>query len=65
MNHQAKQDGVSLVRMDEFITMCLLAKVKVGRDRVFEEVDDEIPEENEKGGRLATQLKTLRHHLDQ
>src|SRR5690349_24768766 len=45
--------------------MRFFPEMKVRRDGVLEEVDDEVPEQDQKSGVAAAQGQTLRDHLNQ
>ena len=51
--------------MDELVVMCFFAEVKVRRDRMFEEVNDQIAQQHKKCRGSSAQLKTFWNHLDQ
>ena len=51
--------------MQEFVLMGLFAEVEVRRNRVLEEMNDEIAEQDQESGISAAELKAGRHHLDQ
>ena len=46
MDDESQQHGISFVRMHELIFVGLFAKVEVRRDRMLEEVNDEVAEQN-------------------
>src|SRR5258708_5866863 len=45
--------------------MGLFAEVKVRRDGMLEEVDDQIAQQNQKRGGPSTQLEAFGNHLDE
>jgi hypothetical protein len=49
MNDEAEQHGISGVRVLELVMMGLFAEMKVWGNRVLEEVNDQIAQENQKG----------------
>src|SRR6478752_4717992 len=51
--------------MHKLIMVRLLTKMKMWRDRVLEEMDDEIAKQNQQGGRFSPYFQALRNHLDQ
>src|SRR5256885_16600944 len=54
--------------MLEFFRVGLFAEVKVWRQRVLEEVDEEVADKNKEGCALRVSgrdLKALRHHLNE
>src|ERR1019366_9978244 len=51
--------------MDELVGVGFFSEVEVGRDGVFEEMDEQVPEQDEESGMGTTELNALRHHLDQ
>src|SRR5436305_2633820 len=54
--------------MCEFFGVGLFAKVKMWRQGVLEEVNQQVADKNKEGGALRVSsgdLKALRHHLDQ
>src|SRR5580700_341201 len=65
MDNQPEQHRVTFVRMHELVFVRLLAEVEVRRNSVLEEVDDEVAQQNQVRSRSATQLQTLRNHLNQ
>ena len=44
VDHQAHKNGVGSVGVNESVAMGFLAEMKVGSDRMFEEVNDEVSE---------------------
>src|SRR5882724_7852652 len=46
VDDEAEKNGISLVRVDELVFMRFFAEVEVRSDRVLEEVDDQVAEEN-------------------
>ena len=50
MNDEAEQYGVSLVRVHELVAMGFFAKVEVRRNRMLEEVNDQIAQQHKKRG---------------
>src|ERR1035438_605716 len=65
MNNESEQHGVSLVGVHELVVMRFLAKMEVRRDRMLEEVDDEIAQQHKKRRRPSAQLEAFWNHLDQ
>src|SRR5580698_812136 len=51
--------------MHELIFVGLFAEVEVRRDRVLEEMNEEIAEQDQIGGASSPQFQALWHHLDQ
>src|SRR5579864_2562391 len=52
------------MRGHELVGMRLFSKVKVRRDRVFEEMNNKIAREHQKGRALSAQRQALRNDLD-
>ena len=50
MDNQSDQHGIALVAGDKFAGVSFLAEVEVRGDGMFEEVDDEIAEQDQKSG---------------
>src|SRR5258708_22861383 len=65
VDDEAEEDGISLVRVDELILVRLFAEVEVGRDRMFEKVNDEVTKQNQEGRAASAQFEALRNHLYQ
>jgi len=57
MDDQSQQHRVPPVTVDERILVSLLAEMEVGRDRVFEQVDDEVSSQNQECSTLAAQFQ--------
>src|SRR5579864_2254200 len=53
------------MHVHELFVMRLFAKMKMGRDGMFEKVDDQISEQDQQGRGSSPQFKTLGNHLDQ
>ena len=51
--------------VDEFVVVRFFAEVKMRGNRVLEEVDDQIAEQNQQGRSSSAQFETLRNHLHQ
>jgi len=65
MDDESQQHGISFVRMHELIFVGLFAKVEVRRDRMLEEVNDEVAEQKLRCRRSAAQFQTFGNHLNQ
>ena len=65
MNQQPHQHRIAFVRVDELLGVRLFSEVKVRRNRVLKEMDEQVSEQNEETGARAAQRNALRHHLDQ
>src|SRR5215469_15772339 len=50
--------------MKKFFFVRFFSEVKVRRDRVFEKVNDQVPQQDQKRRVAPTQLETGWHHLD-
>src|ERR1700730_15973232 len=51
------------MRMDELVVMRLFAEMEVRCNRVFEEVNDEVPQQNQEGRAAPAQVEALRTQL--
>ena len=65
MNEQTRQHGISFVVVNKFFFVRLFAKMKMRTDGVFEKVNDQVSDQDEKAGSSAAQFDALRHHLRQ
>ncbi len=63
MDDQSHEHRISAVAVDECILVSLLAEMEVRRDRVFEQVNDEISSENQDWSALAAKLQAGRKNL--
>src|SRR5579864_5180113 len=65
VNDQSEQDRIGFVGVNEFVVMRFFTEVEMRRNRVFEEVNDQISQQNQKSCAPSAQLKTFWNHLDQ
>ena len=63
VNEQSEQDRVSFVPLDKFFLVDLLSEMKVGSNRVFEKMDDQIAQQHKKGRTLTAKLNACRKDL--
>src|SRR5208283_2216255 len=65
MNQQPDQDRVSLMSMDELVSVSFFSEVEMRSHRVLEKVDEQVSAKDKKSGIRAAKLDALRHHFDQ
>lgn len=63
VDHQAEQHGNAFARLHEFRGVRFLAEMEVGRDRVLNEMDKQVTEQNQESGAEAAQLHALGNHF--
>src|SRR5581483_12400485 len=65
MDDEPEQDRIAGVRLDKLIVMGFLPEVKVRGDGVFEEMNDQISQQDQQGGGLPPHRQAFGDHLDQ
>src|SRR5882757_800938 len=65
MNGQTQQNRITPMRVNKFVAVYFLAEMKMWRQRVLEEMDDEIAGQNEECTIPAPQFETGGNHFQQ
>jgi hypothetical protein len=65
VNNQSEQHRIARVRVHELVAMRFFAEVEMRRDRMFEEMNDQISQQHKKGRGPSAQFEAFRDHLDE